>query len=153
MAKSYKLKDDSYIDSSGIVHNKTLLKTILNNLLDDTGWIDMSSCINTQYFSARPGYPPRVRKKSGIVYWDGEIYCTTNVGANVARILINIPSKYTPGVQYSNTCTPFQSSTPYNMYIETVDGIGLIYVSSASNITTQNDHQGFQLSNLSGYLV
>lgn len=33
MAKSIKLKDNNYIDSSGVVHNRTLLSTLLNNRL------------------------------------------------------------------------------------------------------------------------
>ena len=32
MSKSIKLKDDTYIDSTGIVHNRDLLSTILGNL-------------------------------------------------------------------------------------------------------------------------
>ena len=33
MSKSYKPKDGNYIDSTGIVHNKTLLSTLLSSLL------------------------------------------------------------------------------------------------------------------------
>lgn len=32
MAKSIKLKNDTYIDSTGIMHNRSLLSTIINNL-------------------------------------------------------------------------------------------------------------------------
>lgn len=33
MSKSIKLKNDNYLDSKGIVHNKTLLSTLLDKLL------------------------------------------------------------------------------------------------------------------------
>lgn len=34
MAKSIKLKDNNYIDSTGVVHNRTLLSDILSNMLN-----------------------------------------------------------------------------------------------------------------------
>lgn len=43
MAKSYKVKDDNYIDSNSIVHNKTKLKDILTYSTQETKigtWID-----------------------------------------------------------------------------------------------------------------
>lgn len=43
MSKSYKLKDDNYIDSSGIVHNRQLLSNLLN-----AKW--KTATLNTQYF-------------------------------------------------------------------------------------------------------
>lgn len=36
MSKSIKLKDNVYLDSSGITHNKELLSVLLNNLLSHT---------------------------------------------------------------------------------------------------------------------
>lgn len=153
MAKSYKLKGDNYIDSSSVVHNRTQLKTILNNLLDDTGWVDLSNYVNTQYFTVRPGYPPKARKKGGIVYWQGEVYCSTNVNDKVAILLSNIPTNFIPHQQHSNTCTPYMTSTSYNIYIENLNSVGRIRVSSSNNLTTQSTVGGFQLSNLSGYLA
>lgn len=48
MAKSYKLKDDNYIDSAGIVHNGTPLSSVLQKIPEKTNG---SLEVNTDYFS------------------------------------------------------------------------------------------------------
>lgn len=37
--KSIKFKDNHYIDSTGVVHNRGLLSTLLNNILDDITYL------------------------------------------------------------------------------------------------------------------
>lgn len=39
MAKSIKLKNNNYIDSTGVVHNRGLLSTLLNNILEDITYL------------------------------------------------------------------------------------------------------------------
>lgn len=39
MAKSIKLKNNNYIDSTGVVHNRGLLSTLLSNILDDITYL------------------------------------------------------------------------------------------------------------------
>lgn len=41
MSKAIKLKNSNYMDSTGIVHNRKLLSDVLDNLIVDTGWIDL----------------------------------------------------------------------------------------------------------------
>lgn len=42
MAKSFKYKDDNYLDSTGIVHNKKLLSNILDTPKETTIWSNSS---------------------------------------------------------------------------------------------------------------
>ena len=37
MSKSYKMKDNNYVDSTGVVHNKELLNDVLEKKFDKTG--------------------------------------------------------------------------------------------------------------------
>ena len=121
----------------------------LNRNISDTGWIDMSSCVNTTNVTIRSGFTPMVRKIGNIVYWQGEVYCTTAPGSKNMTILQNIPSEFRPINQFSTSGVPYQSSSPYNMFI---DKWGVIKVSMGSNIPTTTEYYGFQLNNINGYL-
>ena len=124
--------------------------TYLNNQLYDSGWIDLSSYVNTTYFKVRTGFVPKVRKVGNTVYYTGYVYCKSNVGSNVAKILNAIPSAYRPtaGEMAGGGCR-FSTNNAYSIWIEN----GEIKVAEANNITTQNDYQGYYLGNLGPYLA
>lgn len=54
MAKSYKLKDNNYIDSSGITHNRENLKDIINNGLLRESKGDLNNATETGIYWFNP---------------------------------------------------------------------------------------------------
>lgn len=60
-------------------------------LLNDTGWVDMSAYVNTEYFAPRPGIPPMARKIGKVVYWMGYVYCIKDSTEWSLRIMQNLP--------------------------------------------------------------
>ena len=124
--------------------------TYINNQLTDSGWVDLSSYVNTTYFKVRTGFAPKVRKVGNTVYFTGYVYCKSSVGSNVGKILNAIPSAYRPtaGEMAGGGCR-FSTNNSYSIWIEN----GEIKVAEANNITTQNDYQGYYLGNLGPYLV
>lgn len=124
--------------------------TYVNNKLSDTGWVDLSSYVNTSYFRVRSGFPPKVRKIGNVVYMTGFIYCTTAVGTNVAKILNAIPSQFRPTAEMVGAGVRFSTSDAYSIFIGTN---GEVNVACAGNITTQPDYSGFGIGNLGPYLV
>lgn len=122
--------------------------TYINNQLYDSGWVDLSSYVNTSYFKVRTGFAPKVRKIGNVVYFTGYIYCKTNVGSNIGKILNAIPSAYRPtaGEMAGGGCR-FSLNAPYSIWIEN----GEVKVAEAGNITVQNEYQGYYLGNLGPY--
>lgn len=118
--------------------------------LPDTGWIDMSSYINTENFAARPGMPPQVRKIGNVIYWRGEVYCIKAVSSTQAQILKNIPSRYKPTIQVSGGSMQFGNQKVYNMFLD--PNVSAIYVkTSDSSIAVAQHYGGFALDCISGY--
>ena len=146
MSKSIKLKDNNYLDSTGITHNRQLLSDILY----DSGWVDMSSYINATNFSVRTGQPPMVRRIGNVVYWKGSVYCSTAVNDKEATILSGIPSQFRPVGEFGRSGVTWYISTPYHIY---TDNYGSVRVSESTNIGVQYDWAGFTLANISGYLI
>ena len=122
--------------------------TYINNQLTDSGWVDLSNYVNTTYFKVRTGFTPKVRKIGNVVYFTGYIYCKSNVGSNIGKILNAIPSAYRPtaGEMAGGGCR-FSLNAPYSIWIEN----GEVKVAEASTITVQNDYQGYYLGNLGPY--
>lgn len=119
---------------------------------NDTGWIDMSLYVNTNYFSARPGMVPEVRKIGNIVYWRGEVYCKTSITyEHSIEILSNIPVQFTPSYQFSGAGCRFQTSDVYNIFIDETRYIRVDNIDKVFPIMEQIS--GFQLSNISGYPI
>ena len=137
---------NSYSTSTGIGYSANYM----NTYIDDTGWIDMSSYINTTNFSARSGQPPMARRIGKVVYWKGSVYCSTAVNNREATILSGIPSQFRPAGEFGRCGVTWYISTPYHIF---VDDTGAVRVSESSNIEVQNDWAGFTLANISGYLV
>lgn len=118
----------------------------------DTGWIDMNSYVNTNYFSARPGMVPEARRIGNIVYWRGEVYCKENVTyINDIEILSNIPDQFVPSYQFSSAGCRFTTSDVYNIFIDATKTIKVNNNDKAFSI--MNQVFGFQLSNISGYPI
>lgn len=122
----------------------------INTYIDDTGWVDMSSYVNTTNFTARNGQPPMARRIGKVVYWKGSVYCSTVVNNREATILSGIPSQFRPTGEFGRCGITWYISTPYHIF---VDNTGSVRVSESSNIEVQNDWAGFTLANISGYLV
>lgn len=117
----------------------------------DTGWVDMTQYINTTYFRARPNYSPKARRIGNVVYWQGEVYCHTSPNTNSIEILREIPTQFRSNYQHSVSGVHYMGDTePYNIF---TDGNAIINVSQKNNIAVQDEVFGYQLSNLSGYLV
>lgn len=87
MAKSYKIKDDNYIDSSGIMHNRENLKTKLNNFFNFSNYTNWN--INTNY----------IPNKNGFTRFDvNSIFCFANLNFKITAqapidtvLLSNLP--------------------------------------------------------------
>ena len=116
----------------------------------DTGWVDMSSYINTTNFSARTGQPPMARRIGKVVYWKGSVYCSTAVNNKEATILSGIPLQFRPAGEFGRCGITWYINTPYHIF---ADNTGAVRVSESSNIEVQNDWAGFTLANINGYLV
>lgn len=58
---------------------------------NDTGWIDMSAYVNTEYFAPKPGIPPMARKIGKVVYWMGYVYCIKDSTKWSLQIMRNLP--------------------------------------------------------------
>ena len=123
-------------------------------LIEDTGWIDMSSYINTTYFSVRSGFAPYVRIRDGIVYWKGEVLCHTAPTTTVVEMFINIPTTYLPsgttsgGNQINGCGVRFDTGDTYAIYIS---NNSKIQISGPNVKKTTTGWQGYQLSNIPPY--
>lgn len=116
---------------------------------NDTGWVDLSEYLHSEYITAR--FTPRARKINNVVYFDGEVYCIKDVGNNKINVLLNLPKWLLPNVaQISKSGFRWAVWKGYNMYI---DQYGNLIVGEADNITVQEEWEGYQLSNISGYIV
>lgn len=132
---------------------------INNKLIEvvDTGWIDMSAYVNTTYFSVRSGFAPHVRIRNGVVYWKGEVLCTTAVGSTGAYLLVNIPDDYIPSSltsganQITGAGNLVASFKDYIIYIN--GAAKRIQIAMSSNITTTSSWEGFSLSNIPPYPI
>lgn len=83
MAKSYKLKDDNYIDSSDVVHNTNLLDTLLESMLNrEQGIVDRIAGYGQPAFNIENG--------SGTMDWNTA--CGTKSGFYRGSGLANSPS-------------------------------------------------------------
>ena len=118
--------------------------------VNDTGWIDITNYINTSNFAVRTTDAIKARRIGNIVYLKGEIYCKTALSSHNGNIMNGIPSIFRPTTQYSRCGVKYDLGVPYNIFIATN---GNITVSESQNISVTPDYKGYQLTNLSGYLV
>ena len=119
--------------------------------IEDSGWIDMSSYVNTEYFTPRPGLGPQLRRIGNVVYWRGEVYCHKAIQSIQAQILKNIPTTYLPTKQVSGGSMQFSNDAPYVMFLGNDRQIQVR--TSANIIDVSKEYSGFSLSCISGYPV
>lgn len=144
---------EAYVEPSTYIKNDNdEYEEFINTNIIDTGWVDMSSYVNTDYFSARPNMRPEARRMGDIVYWRGEVYCKTRVTyTNDIKILSDIPDQFTPSYQFSGVGCRYRTSDVYNIFI---DGTKDIKVNNNDKAFSIMDNVcGFQLSNISGYPI
>lgn len=113
---------------------------------NDTGWVDMTSCINTDYMAARPGFEPKARRIGDTVYWSGEVYIT-NSPSNPSNFTImkNIPEQFqNDGTQINGYGSTYENFIKYSIWI----GNGTTIQCSIENGATQQDYKGISLSSL-----
>lgn len=123
----------------------------VNNKFTDTGWVDMTSYLNTEYFSVREGFTPMARKINGIVYWQGAVYCSNDINDKFATVFSNLPEWVCPSYEFNNGSVKWQTTETYNIFIDNTKSIN---IGQASNINAVSDHvYAYILSLLSGYIV
>ena len=118
---------------------------------NDTGWVDMTSCINTDYVTARLGFEPKARRIGDTVYWSGEVYIT-NSPSNPFNftILKNIPAQFqNDGTQINGSGITYETFTEYSIWIENRTKIQCMI----SNGAEQQNYKGISLSNLTPYIA
>lgn len=118
---------------------------------NDTGWVDMSGYIYTEYFYAREGFSPMARKINNVVYWKGMVYCYKDVEDNNANIFRALPLWVLPSYEVNKGGVQWVTATPYTIFI---DPYGSITIRQSQNITGQSDHSiAYALTNISGYPI
>lgn len=115
----------------------------------DTGWVDLSSYVNTTYFTIRPNFKPMARRIGKMVFLKGSVYCSTAVSAYNINILTNIPTDFRPPEEISGAGVHYNLGRPYKIFVEN----GNINVSEGANIPTTQYYQGYALSDLGPYLI
>lgn len=126
------------------------LSNDFNNFSNDTGWISISSYLDTSKFKERAQYPLKLRKIGNIVYLAGEFYKINNTSSKDAMKALNaLPSAYRPatGFQFSGGGKQFKLDAPYSIWIQ---DDGCIYI-NPTNFNPTEDYQGFSLSNIGCY--
>ena len=122
MAKSYKLKDSNYIDSTGIMHKKRLLSEILN----DSDWIELP--LNSGFTSNALASSGKLmyRKINGIVYIKGSVKGFTGFNITCGTL----PEGYRPTTRIDS----------YGSYSGTKTAN--IIISASGNINLLNNQDG-----------
>lgn len=131
-------------------NNKTNLVESINEITNDTGWISISSYLDTSKFKERVQYPLKIRKIGNIVYLTGEFYKIDNTSSQYAIKALNaLPNEYRPatGFQFSGGGKQFELNSPYSIWIQ---DDGCIYINPTNFNATEN-YQGFSLSNVGSY--
>lgn len=116
----------------------------------DTGWVDMSSYLNSSNFAIRSGYTPMVRRVGKQVFWRGSIYCNNTLSDMQGQLLTNLPQQFSPSIEeIAGSGTHYELNIPYKIWIEN----NTIKVNEGSNIPATHNYQGYSLSDLGPYLI
>lgn len=126
----------------------------------DTGWVDMSSYLNTTNFAIRSlatTFYPRARRIGNVIYWAGQIICTTAVSSKNGTILTGLPEWIKPdGAEnrFTRSGLIYQTSRYYNLQVgKNTQNVNFVTAVENTNIATTSDWQGYDLATISGYIT
>jgi hypothetical protein len=94
MSKGIKFKNNTYLDSSGVTHNRVSLKSIIDNYITDSGWL-YPTMINGWVNRPENASPIRYRKIGKVVYISGAIKSGT-----FGQQVFTLPVGYRPAGSY-----------------------------------------------------
>lgn len=116
----------------------------------DTGWINISSYVNSSNMSVRSGYTPFIRVRDGILYLKGQVYISTKPTGTPNNVILfqNIPLNFLPTDQVSGGGLTYSEKRNYSLYTEngTIRG-------SCTSFEVQAQNAGFDISVLSGKAI
>lgn len=114
----------------------------------DTGWVDISSYLNTSIFSIREGYIPMIRKIGKTVYLRGEVYISTKPNEHTNIMFSNLPTQFVPEYQATGAGVTYANRRLYSIWVEH-DTIRC----DIDNTDVQIHISGFDLCNIAPYIV
>lgn len=126
----------------------TMIKNIrwIKSKIADTGWVDITSYLNTSIFTVRgTGFEPQIRKIGDVLYFRGEIYLSASGQSSDLTAFSSLPSEYRPTAQISGSGITLGGVT-FTIWLN-VSGNLRIHPSSYA---VQTATAGFALANLSG---
>lgn len=144
--------NDQITEINGDINNIQGDITTINDKLYDTGWVDLSSYVNTSNFAIRSDaaqFKPMVRRIGKVVYWRGSIYCTTRIAGEQGVLLRNIPSQFMPNREVAGTGNHYGLARIYSIWTEGNE----IHINDGSSVETTYFWQGYALSNLGPYTI
>lgn len=122
MSKSLKFKNNNYLDSSSIVHNRELLSEILK----DTGWVNLEVEEN---FNNLSWEPLAYRKIGNIVF----IHGGGTLDYSTSNVICSLPNNILPRQNIQTVC-PHNASSNYSNIL--IDNIGIIKQLTSTNSST-----------------
>lgn len=117
---------------------------------NDTGWIDMSAYINTEYFAPRPELPPRARKIGKVVYWMGYVYCIKDSLQWTLQIMRNLPDWARCDSEYARAFVMWETWNYGTMFLE--DNHISIGQSTEIKSVGESNWRAYSLATISGYI-
>lgn len=132
MSKSIKLKDNNYLDSTGITHNRNLLSTILNKLTYNSGWTRISTDYGVYY-----------KKVGNIVTVRGISSGSRTLSGWSQTFLGNLPADYRPNttIRY-----PVYAKGSTSVYGQVSDAGNVIYFNWAGSATFDDGALAFTVT-------
>lgn len=142
------LKKDSVLGDKIFCKNENNWEEF--KMLNDTGWIDMSQYVNTEYFAPRPGIPPMARKIGKVVYWMGYVYCIKDSTGWALRIMQNLPEWARCDSEFSRGFVMWESWISGSMLME--DDHILIGQNTEIKSVGEFHWRAYSLGTISGYI-
>ena len=120
--------------------------------IDDTGWVDLSSYVNTSNFAIRSDsdqFKPMARRIGKVVFWRGSIYCHTQLNAEQGTLLRNVPAQFMPNREVAGAGNHYNLNRIFSIWTEGRD----IKINEGYNVPTTGFWQGYSLSCLGPYTI
>ena len=150
---TYQLQVDSAVSTTS--HNPIENQAITNYVkpyIDDTGWVDLSSYVNTANFAIRSDsaqFKPMARRIGKVVFWKGAIYCHTTLNQEQGTLLTNIPQQFMPNREVAGCGNHYNLNRIFSIWTEGRD----IKVNEGYSVPSTNFWQGYSLSCLGPYTI